>query len=111
MISPDADAAVRPDFDPRTGTHTVDHDCDSAWDASMTLIHSLSSLTDDDPMEMRPLGYTVDPDVLDAHARSGNEDATLSFEFHGHRVTVRGDGQIEFAPLQDADDCSPAVRV
>jgi len=60
---------------------------------------------------MEPIGYTVDPDTLDAHARSGNEDATLSFEFHDHRVTVKGDGQIEFEPLQATGDCSPAMQV
>lgn len=102
---------VRPEFDPRTGTYAVDHDRDSTWDATTTLVHSLSSLTDDDPREMRPLGYAVDPDAIDAHVRRGNEDATLSFEFHGHHVTVSGDGQIEFEPLQTTDESSAAMRV
>lgn len=111
ILAPTHSDTVRPEFDPRTETYVVDHDCDSAWDVTTTLVYSLSSLTDVEPTEMRPLGYAVDPDGLDTHVRSGSEDATVSFEFHGHRVTVRGDGQIEFAPLQDVDDCSPAMRV
>jgi len=89
----------------------VTHDSDTSWDATTTLVYALSSLTGDDPKEMSPLGYTVDPDALHAHVQSGNEDATFSFEFHGHRVAVSGDGQMRFTPLEDTEDCSPAVRV
>lgn len=87
----------------------VTHDPDSSWDATTTLVFALGSLTGDDPAEMDPLGYVVDPRVLHGHVRSGNEDATLSFEFHGHRVTVGGDGRMEVAPVEDADDSSTPV--
>lgn len=102
---------IRPEFDPGTGTYAVHHDSDSAWAASTTLVLALGSLTDDDPREMRPLDNTVDPEVLDGHVRSGDGDATLSFEFHDHRVTVRGDGRIEFDPLRETDHRPAALRV
>ena len=110
MVPTHADV-VRPEFDPRTEAYVVHHDSDSAWNVSTTLVLSLGSLTDDDPREMRPLGHAVDPEALDSHVRGGGADATLSFEFHHHSVTVRSDGRIEFAPLRDTDHRSPALRV
>ena len=97
---------VHPEFDPRTETYQVYHDSDSSWEASTTLVLSLSSLTDDAPQQMHPLSSVVDPDVLNGHVRSQNQDATLSFEFHDHRVTVRQDGRIQFDPLQDGEHYS-----
>ena len=110
MVSTHADV-VHPEYDPRTETYAVYHDSDSAWDVTTTLVLSLSSLTDDEPREMGPLAHVVDPDVLTGHVRGGNEDATLAFEFHDHRVTVRGDGRIRFAPLRDTDHRSSAMWV
>jgi len=110
MVSTHADA-VHPSYDPRTETYEVHHDGDSALDVTTTLVLSLSSLTDDDPREMRPLAHTVDPDALDRHVRGADESATLSFEFHGYRVTVGSDGRIRFAPLRDSDHRVPAAQV
>jgi len=109
-MAPSCTNAVRPSFDPLTDTYTVRHDRDSAWDASTTLVLSLGSLTDDAPEEMPPLGHAVDLEVLDAHVRGGDEAATVSFEFHDYRVTVQGDGRIQFEPVHDTDHRAPTVR-
>lgn len=103
--------AIRPEFDPERGTYEVYHDTDSSWEVSTTLVLSLSSLTDDDPRQMRSLNSVVDPDVLNGHVRGRNSGATLSFEFHDHRVTVQDDGHLELFPLRDDDYRSSGIRV
>lgn len=92
---------VRPEFDPQTGSHRVHHDGDSPWEASTTLVLSLSAVTEDDPTEMVPLDRAVDPEVLNRHVRGRERGATLTFEFDGHRVTVRDDGRIEFSAMDE----------
>lgn len=92
---------VRPEFDPQTGSHRVHHDGDRPWEASTTLVLSLSSVTGEDPTEMVPLDRAVDPEVLNRHVRGRDRGATLSFEFDGHRVTVRDDGRIEFSEIEE----------
>lgn len=92
---------VRPEFDPQTGSHRVHHDADSPWEASTTLVLSLSAVTGEDPTEMVPLDRAVDPEVLNRHVRGRERGATMSFEFDDHRVTVRDDGRIEFTPLDE----------
>lgn len=94
---------VRPQFDSGSGIYEVRHEADSAWEVSTTLVLALSSLTDATPREMRPLYRVVDPDVLHGHVDGQNADATLSFEFHEHHVTVRDDGLLTFRPLRDCE--------
>lgn len=91
---------VRPEFDPQTGCHRVDHDADSPWEASTTLVLSLSTVTGEDPTAMVPLDRAVDPEVLNRHVRGRDRGATLTFEFDGHRVSVRDDGRIEFSAIE-----------
>lgn len=95
--------SVQPEFDPRTETYQVRHDSDNAWRLSTTLVLSLSSLTGDDPVQMFPLHRAVDPDVLNSHVSDRDRGSRLSFEFHGHDVTVRDDGQIAFVPLDERE--------
>jgi len=92
------DNTVRPEFDPSSGTYRVDYDSDSSCTASMTVVLALASVTEADPLDMLPLHRAVDPDALEQHVGGWDRDARLSFEFHGHSVTVHGDGRIEFAP-------------
>lgn len=95
------DKTVRPEFDPPSGTYRVDHDPDCPCTASTTVVLALASLTEADPLDMLPLHRAVDPDALEHHVCGRGRDARLSFEFHGHHVTVRSDGHIKFAPLDD----------
>ncbi|UIP00180.1 hypothetical protein Hbl1158_02070 [Halobaculum sp. CBA1158] len=36
----------------------------------------------------------VDPEALDRVVESGSPESVVRFEFHGYRVTVRGDGAV-----------------
>ena len=97
------DDTIVPESDPYSEIYRVYHDADSPWKISTTLVLSLQSLTKDEPTEMRPLNRAVDPDVLECHVQGQNRGAELTFEFHGHRVTVRDDGRITFSPLGEGE--------
>lgn len=71
--------------------------------ASTTIVLSLETITGDEPPQMLPLNRAIDPDVLESHVRGRDRRAELSFEFHGHQVTVRDDGRITFSPLDECD--------
>lgn len=102
-MSATIDTTVRPAFDDSSETYTLSLDADSPGDAPSTLVLSICSVTGADPRALRPLSRAVDPDVLANHVRGGVRGATLSFEFHGHDVTVRDDGRVEFAPLDEPE--------
>lgn len=95
--------AVRPTYDPRTGNYETHHDTATSWNVSTTVVLSLGSLTGDDPKEMYPLGRAIDPEALNRHISDRNDDADLSFEYHGHHVTVHTDGRLRFAPLRGCE--------
>lgn len=97
------DNSVRPEFDAQSETYRVSHDTDSPWEVSTTLVLSLSSLTGDEPTQMRPLNRAVDPDKLTSHVRGRDQGALVSFDFHGYHVTARDDGQITFTPLDEQE--------
>lgn len=92
---------IRPEFDPQAGTYRVDHDADSPWEASTTLVLAISSVTGEEPTEMLPLTLAVDPDVLNRHVGGRDRGASLTFEFDGHQVTVQDSGRIEFAAVDE----------
>lgn len=95
------DTSIRPEYDSRSGTYRVDYDPDSPRTACTTVVLTISSLTEVDPLDMLPLHSAVDPDALEQHVRGRDRTARLLFEFHGHHVTVHGDGRIEFVPIDD----------
>lgn len=97
------DDAVHPEFDPQAESYQVYHDANSSWDVSTTLILSLSSLTGDGSTQMPPLHRAIDPDELQLHVRGRTNGAHVTFEFHGHEVTVHDDGLIEFTPLDEQE--------
>lgn len=90
---------VHPEFDARMNVYRTTHEADRPWPASTTTVLALAELTGVDPTDMLPLAGSVDPDTLNAHVQGNASDAELSFEFHGYDVTVRGDGRIEFEPV------------
>ena len=91
---------VRPEFDPHSERYHVHHDTDSTWKASTTIVLAIKNLVSDDA-RMLPLTQAVDPDVLESHLQGRIRGAQLSFEFHGHEVTVRDDGDITITPLEE----------
>lgn len=101
MMSATPATTIRPEFDPRTGTHRVDHDPESPWEASTTLVLAISSVTGEEPTEMLPLSLAVDPDVLNKHVGGRDRGATISFEFDGRQVSVHDSGRIEFTAVEE----------
>ena len=60
--------------------------------ASEAVIHTVARETDRDPLELPPLFDAVDPDALDALART-RRGGDVTFEYAGQTVTVDCDGQ------------------
>lgn len=90
-----SETTMHPEFDPRADVHRIEHESESPWPVSTTIVLALSSLTGIEPTAMLPLYRAVDPDALSHHVQGRDRDAELSFEHHGYQVTVRGDGHIE----------------
>ena len=65
--------------------------------ASIAIIATLADVMDTDPVDLRPLHSTVDPDALDAlvHPRNGmNGDTHITFTHEGHEIRVHSYGVI-----------------
>lgn len=90
---------VQPEFDSQMDVYRTTHDDGRPWPASTTTVLALADLTGVNPTDMLPLAGAVDPDTLNAHVQRNASDAELSFEYHGYGVTVRGNGCIEFEPV------------
>lgn len=74
--------AYRTSFD--TGTDSV----------SIAVISTVAAITNTPEEELPPLYTIVDPDALETLVQSGAV-IDISFIYHGHAVTVHGDGDIE----------------
>lgn len=74
--------------------------------ASLRVLYAVAASRGVDPTELRTDLYSViDPEALDRLV--GMESTTLesvSFEFEGHDVTVRGDGQVLVDDVVHAPD-------
>ena len=57
---------------------------------STAVVEVVASLADEEPTRLDPLFSVVDPDALDAVARSPEGDVTVSFTYAGYDVTVLG---------------------
>ena len=70
---------------------------------STAVVEAVAIASDREPTAIEPLYGAVDPGALDALVRSngtGSEgaDATVSFSFDGHDVTVNSDGTVVVRP-------------
>lgn len=100
----DYEAAVRPSGCPTGGAFHLVHQPESPPPVSTAIVVAVSSLTGLEPTHMRPLNDVVDPDALNRHVDEiRNRSAVLSFEFHGYRVAVRGDGHVEFTAVEESE--------
>lgn len=98
---PTDEHAIRPTFDPGTGTYHVSHDADASWPISTSIVLSLCALIDDDPTETPPITRAVDPDELQEHISGQFHGGEMEFQWCGFRVTVRDDGETTFTPVID----------
>lgn len=72
----------------------------SAHDKSEPICFTIVSRVADeegvDPLELDTLHSTVDTDALESLvAGDRTEDFRLDFQYHGYRVSVRGDGRVD----------------
>jgi len=81
------------DYDAATRRHhnTFDPTCEPGSDA---VISSLAELTGTDIDELESFKSVVDPIVFDALVRRHRRPIQISFEYHGHGVTVDTGGDI-----------------
>ncbi|WP_284013552.1 HalOD1 output domain-containing protein [Halobaculum litoreum] len=66
-------------------------DPDTVVDA---VVEAVARASGTEPLALSPLVGVVDPDALGAVLRVATSDSTISFRYHGHDVTVRGDGRV-----------------
>lgn len=75
--------------------------------ASAAVVSAVAAASDTDPLDMDPLHSTIDTDALNALATPrdvSNSDAHLTFEFHGHKVTISKFGRLKIRPPYSSDD-------
>lgn len=67
-------------------------------DVCFTIVDTVATLTDTDPIELDPIGNVVDTDALSTLFGSPNElrrhDASLTFRYEGCTVSVDSDGNV-----------------
>ncbi|WP_290819322.1 HalOD1 output domain-containing protein [Halovivax sp.] len=62
---------------------------------SLRIVEAVAEREGTDPLELtEPLYDAVDPDALDALFEGLADDASLTFAYHGYRITVDGAGEI-----------------
>lgn len=88
-------------YDEATGTYelSIDHGGDDSAIAKIAL--AVAEIRDTDPLQMRPLYETIDPDVLDRlleHDGHGSDRVTLTFPFEGFDITLHGNGRARIVP-------------
>jgi len=69
--------------------------------ASMAVIATLAEVMDTDPVELRPLYSTVDPEALDALVQvrdSTTGDIHITFTHEDHQIRVHSYGVITITP-------------
>lgn len=59
-----------------------------------------------DPIELEPLGETIDPDALD-RLFERDDDVELTFSYQGYHVTITPDGVVD---LEDPSDAPGLTR-
>lgn len=67
----------------------------------MTIIEGVAASSGTEPMELPPLGHTIDPEAIEALV-DGDGFCDLAFTYYDHVVTVEGDGHVRVSSL---DEC------
>jgi len=87
-------------YHPESGTHRSGYDLD-ATPPSMAVVAALSEVTGIDPLELGPLGASVDTDTLDAPVRvrdASEGDLRVTFPPENRTVTVASDDVVTVGP-------------
>ncbi|MFB6155608.1 MAG: HalOD1 output domain-containing protein [Haloferacaceae archaeon] len=62
-------------------------------DVVVRITEAVAASSGDDPLALPPLGNAVDVEAIEALVDDGSL-RDLTFTYHGHRVTVDGDGRV-----------------
>jgi hypothetical protein len=94
------------EYDAETDTYHVEYSCDTA-PPSHVLVEAVGLIEGRDPLDLAPLGETIDPKALDAvlcRGRSRRDDSGLSVSvrYHGYEVTLDEYGHIVLTATSDA---------
>lgn len=85
-----------------SATYRAEYDPNST-STSMAVVASLSEVAGVDPIELDPLGASVDTDALDdlvdVRGRK-NGDCSVAFTVEGYGITVYSYGLVTIAPLE-----------
>lgn len=71
---------------------------DDGEDFSVAVCDLLSRATDRSVRELPPLANAIDPDALDAVFAGKSTEGSVSFQYAGHDLVVRSNGDIEVYP-------------
>jgi hypothetical protein len=77
---------------------------------STAVVGAVSTVADEDPLDIEPLHSTIDPDALDAlfsGKRRGEGDIHVRFSVAGHSVTVSSYGSIVVRSSQSENSHDP----
>ncbi|WP_227132809.1 HalOD1 output domain-containing protein [Halorubellus salinus] len=66
------------------------------------IVSTVAEATGESHTDLPPLLETIDPEAIVAFVDSAAADASLAFDYYGHRITVDGDGAVETAALSEA---------
>lgn len=99
-------------YDETHGVYRTTVDPDVSDNPSWAIVRAVASITETDPLELEPLGRRIVPEKLDGLFEpmedQRRKQATVSFPYESHQITVTGAGEITISPggepTQDEDD-------
>ena len=91
--------SFRPKYDRDAECYRYHFDPESTVKPSTAAVLALGSITGEHPREMPVLSDSINPESLNYHISNKPSNRTLTFEYHGHTVTVNSTGDVEFLPL------------
>lgn len=91
------------EHDETAGVYRVQHDWDDDEPLGMVVVGAVATVAETDPLEIEPLGASLDPDALDdlftpRSNGSTRDEGEVAFSVADHRVVVSATGEVEIHP-------------
>lgn len=101
MISDNTDDTV--EFDADTGVYRTRFEQENG-DLCFALVEAIAAIEQTDPVDVMPIGDSVDLDALERLLQSASDSCTLEMTLpeHGYHVVILNEGIIELQPT-DSD--------
>ena len=92
------------EHDEAAGVYRVRHDWNGDVPLSTVVVSAVAAVAETDPLDIGPLGASLDPDALDdlfAPRPNGlaRDEGEVAFSLADHRVAVSAAGEVEIRPL------------